>query len=223
MEEFSPRAWQVYFLLVLAPILLFIATTVMIFILFGFPPGQIDQEVLVRNLRYPIMATEWLLVLMVFALVGFRTSVVGQLGLRASRWWMEVLLGIVLFFILWGVVNYVIFPVLRWLNLPRGPGSSFHIDFQHVGIGMSFLNSATAGLCEEFIWRGYALNGLIKIHHSPAIALVVSSIFFGLFHWGMGPAGIVSTGIIGFLLGLIVLWRKNLWAVIIIHFLVDFF
>jgi len=222
MVNVNQKVWQVYLLLIFAPVVLFLATMVTIFILFGFPPANFDNNVLVAHLKFPIMATEWFLVLIVISFLKFKKAEILQLGLHPKKWWLELLIGVVFFFILWGVVNYLIFPFLRIFKLSHGPGSGFDINFSKVGIFISIVTSLTAAFCEEIVWRGYALKYLSKIHHRSIIALFISSIFFGLFHWGYGPSGCLSTAIIGGFLGIIVLWRRNLWSVILIHFLVDF-
>ena len=223
MNNSNQKTWQVYFLLIFAPILLFIATTVLIYFLFGLPPQNFDNKVFLSKLHLPIMASEWMLVLILFSFFKFSKREILKLGLSFKKWWLELLIGVGLFFILWGFTKYLLFPFLRILNLSKGPAIGYEVNFTKAGIFNSFIISVTAGFCEEIIWRGYALKYLTKIHNSPVIALIISSIFFGLFHWGYGLYGIVSTAIIGLIFGIIVLWRKNLLAVILIHFLVDFF
>lgn len=221
MAETKRKGWQIYLLLVGAPVLLFVSTTIMIFIVFGFPPANIDNQALVDHLTVPIMVTEWILVLVVFALLRFRSEEIISLGFSSQRWWLEVLLGVIVFLILIPLMKYGIYPLLRMLRLPSGPGAAHDITFEKIGL-LSVLASFTAAFCEETIWRGWAQRNLSRLHGSLPIAVFISAVFFGFFHWGQGLSGIVSTFVWGLMLGGIVVWRKNLWAVMVIHFLADF-
>ena len=45
----------------------------------------------------------------------------------------------------------------------------------------------------------------------------MTTVFFGLLHWGQGLFGIAATAALGGLLLAIVLWRKYLWAATLAH------
>jgi len=74
---------------------------------------------------------------------------------------------------------------------------------------------------EEIIWRGYALTSL-REHLSTWVAVVIASVAFGLMHWWGGVALIVESSIIGLLFSGLYLWRGNLVANIVCHFVSDF-
>ncbi len=59
-----------------------------------------------------------------------------------------------------------------------------------------------AGFCEEFTFRGFLQNA-ITTKYSFGIALLTSSLIFGLFHFDIQAAYIVSAFIMGMLFGLI--------------------
>ncbi|HET9087654.1 MAG TPA: CPBP family intramembrane glutamic endopeptidase [Acidobacteriaceae bacterium] len=83
--------------------------------------------------------------------------------------------------------------------------------------------SVTAGVCEELLFRGFLISYL---HHgalalSWTLALVVSSIGFGLNHLYQGPSGVFSTALAGFAFALLFLVTGNLASSILMHIAVN--
>jgi uncharacterized protein len=61
--------------------------------------------------------------------------------------------------------------------------------------------SVTAGLCEEFLYRGFAMAALGRAGLPIGVVILVSSVIFGLAHLYQGRAGLVSTMVLGILFG----------------------
>ncbi len=59
----------------------------------------------------------------------------------------------------------------------------------------------TAGLCEEFLYRGFAMAVLQHVGLRVWAAVLVSSVLFGLAHSYQGRGGIVMSLLIGLILG----------------------
>ncbi len=83
-----------------------------------------------------------------------------------------------------------------------------------------------AAFGEELVWRGYVFNrlaGLIGRWRAPyTIALVATSLLFGLAHFHQGPSGVVIEGIGGLILGAAYLGcDRNLAVPIAVHGVVD--
>lgn len=81
----------------------------------------------------------------------------------------------------------------------------------------------TAGICEETLYRGFLLHYL---HVFPCtlgltLALLVSSIIFGLGHLYGGVGGVVGSVLAGFLFGLLFLVTGNLLMPMLLHALLD--
>ena len=72
-------------------------------------------------------------------------------------------------------------------------------------IGMTLF----AGIVEESIYRGYAIT-VLQSRYGKSWAVIISSIFFSFFHWGEGLAGTIIAFLLGLLLGVLYLWRRNL-------------
>jgi membrane protease YdiL (CAAX protease family) len=64
-----------------------------------------------------------------------------------------------------------------------------------------FALSVTAGLCEEFLYRGFAMAALSRMGLPVGLVILVSSIIFGLAHLYQGRAGFVSTMVLGIVFG----------------------
>jgi membrane protease YdiL (CAAX protease family) len=79
-----------------------------------------------------------------------------------------------------------------------------------------------AGISEEVLYRGYAIERLQGITGSKWIAAVVSLVLFAGFHFRQGFAGIGIAFVAGAVLTGLYLWKRDLIANMFAHFLVDF-
>ncbi len=59
----------------------------------------------------------------------------------------------------------------------------------------------TAGLCEEFLYRGFAMAVLVRVGLQTWSVVLVSSVLFGMAHSYQGRGGMVMTLLIGLILG----------------------
>jgi membrane protease YdiL (CAAX protease family) len=78
------------------------------------------------------------------------------------------------------------------------------------------------GFLEEVLFRGFLLTRISSFFKenkvNDILALMATSILFGLCHYYQGWSGVISTGLIGLLLGIIFLvFNKNLWYSILTH------
>jgi uncharacterized protein len=79
----------------------------------------------------------------------------------------------------------------------------------------------TAGFCEEFLYRGWLLNVTGSALKSVWLGLLVSSIFFGFAHLYQGRNGMLGTGLLGLVFGLIYIASHSLLPGQILHTLLD--
>jgi membrane protease YdiL (CAAX protease family) len=81
--------------------------------------------------------------------------------------------------------------------------------------------AATAALCEEFLYRGYALMQVAALTGNIAAGAVVSSIAFGLGHAYQGRIGMAGTALTGLFYAALFVVSGSLWPCMIAHFLQD--
>ena len=79
---------------------------------------------------------------------------------------------------------------------------------------------------EEVIYRGFLINRIKEIAPDSkaivSIAIILSSVIFGLIHYEWGPMGMVQTGFMG--LGLAICYvklKKRLWIIVLAHAYMD--
>jgi len=100
----------------------------------------------------------------------------------------------------------------------------------HYGEGQSIsralpvttLTVLRAGISEEVLYRGYAIERLQRITGSKWIAAAVALILFAAFHYRQGLAGVGIAFVAGAVLTGLYLWKRDLIANMFAHFLVDF-
>jgi uncharacterized protein len=87
---------------------------------------------------------------------------------------------------------------------------------------LCFLGLATtAGVCEEFLYRGFAMAVFARATLPSWIVVLGSAVLFGLAHLYQGRGGFVSTMILGVLFGVARLRWQSLAPVMLWHWAVD--
>lgn len=77
-----------------------------------------------------------------------------------------------------------------------------------------FLFALTPAVCEEFLFRGLILRGLLR-RFPPGLSILLVSLLFGIFHWNLDR--LLPTATLGLLLGFAA-WRSDsLWPPILLH------
>ena len=149
------------------------------------------------------IAFQWVLVGVVAWRAIARGLTVHQLGLNSDG--LAGLAGA-------GLFGAVLIGSLQWLNLRRigkmeGEAPELLRKLASRLLPVSLLEylpysalAITAGVCEEFVYRGFGVAALSKAGLPVWLVVLLSSILFGLAHAYQGRAGIVSTGVFGILL-----------------------
>jgi uncharacterized protein len=113
-----------------------------------------------------------------------------------------------------GIFGAIFIGGLQWLNLRRigkmgGEAPELLRKLANRLLPVNFPEylpysalAITAGVCEEFVYRGFAIAAFSKTGLPLWLVVIVSSILFGLAHAYQGRGGIVSTGIFGVLLAI---------------------
>jgi CAAX protease family protein len=160
------------------------------------------------------------------------------MGLRAvpgakSKWLMvpQTLLGIVAI-IATGIVTQLALQGLGIDSLPEGQGAAsdrfggiagnLPVYLMWLGIGI-----VSGGLAEEMFFRGYLITRLQTafqgLRLAPVFAVFIAGLIFGYGHfYYQGLSGWITTGMIGVVIGgLFLIYKRNLWPLIIAHAFVD--
>lgn len=80
--------------------------------------------------------------------------------------------------------------------------------------------SVTAGVCEEWIFRG-ALTAVCAAWWGLPVAVVLVNVAFGIGHAYQGRAGILKTGVVGLVMSGIVLATGSLVPAMLVHAIMD--
>ena len=115
-------------------------------------------------------------------------------------------------------------------GIPEGSADMSGYDYFKDNIGMLILTLVgvyiASSFGEEVIYRAFLINRISEIGQSTKkatiVAVVLSSIIFGLIHYGWGPMGIVQTGFMGLALAICyVKLKKRLWILVLAHAYMD--
>jgi membrane protease YdiL (CAAX protease family) len=154
-----------------------------------------------------------------FSTIAFQWIAVGIAGWRAwAHGYTRIDLGLstgpnLYRSVIAGVLGTVILAGLHWMNfrrmgqlhdkLPiRVRAMATRILPQSVQERIPFLGLAiTAGCCEEFLYRGFAMAAFSRAGFPIWASVVVSSVLFGAAHLYQGRGGLIGTGILGLLFG----------------------
>ena len=83
------------------------------------------------------------------------------------------------------------------------------------------LVAATAGFCEETIFRGYLQQQIGRFTHSAAAGIVFQAVVFGICHGYQGAKQMITISVYGGLFGLLALRMNSLRPGMLAHFIQD--
>lgn len=102
---------------------------------------------------------------------------------------------------------------LHLLHLPNWTSGTF-TEIAHYPVFAFLFGCVAAPVCEELLFRGILLNGLLR-NYSPAVAIGQSALLFGVFHFN--PAQSVNAAVMGLLLGWLYYQTRSLGLCIGLH------
>jgi len=170
------------------------------------------------------IATQWI----VTAVIAWRAFARGfsltSLGVKFERLWELSL---------FGVLGAALIGLAHWFNLRRvsrtkNPAAD-HIKavaakiFPHTNqeAAIFCVLAVTAGICEEFLYRGFVFGALTHSSIPVWAVLLISSVLFGLAHAYQGLGGMLGTLILGTVFGLMRILYDSLVPVALWHAAVD--
>ncbi|MGI9550082.1 MAG: CPBP family intramembrane glutamic endopeptidase [Aurantibacter sp.] len=130
-----------------------------------------------------------------------------------------------------GACAFLMGPVLM-ANIAEIPESADFSRYDYLKDNLGGLFFTLAGVYiassfgEEVIYRAFLINRISELvnstKYSGVIAVLLSSIFFGLIHYEWGPMGMVQTGLMGLAMGICYIkLKRRLWILILAHAYLD--
>ena len=170
------------------------------------------------------IATQWI----VAAVIAWRAFARG-LSLAALGVKLEPVWELSLF----GVLGATLIGLAHWFNLRRVSRSKNPAAdrikavaakiFPHTNLEAAIfcVLAVTAGICEEFLYRGFVFGALTHSSIPVWAVLLISSVLFGLAHAYQGLGGMLGTLILGAVFGLVRILYDSLVPVVLWHAAVD--
>ncbi|MGA3211625.1 MAG: type II CAAX endopeptidase family protein [Terriglobales bacterium] len=165
-----------------------------------------------------VIAEEWFAVLLVW--LALKPRGLSIAGLIAGRWQgrrefrRDLGLGVSVI-----IVGIPLMAIMGRL-IGAGSGPTDYLPKTPFEAIIWLLVAATAGFCEELIFRGYLTRQFTAWTGSVTLALLIQAVAFGLAH-GYQFRSMIVIGVYGWLLGLLASWRKSLRPGMMAHTLQD--
>jgi membrane protease YdiL (CAAX protease family) len=164
-----------------------------------------------------------LLIAVGWGLIRLRGERLAEIGLKKPASWLRTIVsGIVFAAILFAAMYFSEKAGFR-RDLSKFQAVQGNLELAIFGVCYAFIG---AGLYEEFMFRGFLMQGLAMCFGASRgawiAACIIQGALFGAAHAYQNPLGIAITGTLGVVLGIMVLVSgRNLWLVIIGHGLYD--
>ena len=184
----------------------------------GAPPNRVrlyQQTLVMQWVAFAAVAVAWTMLGRPAADLGFTASSTLQISLGAS------VVALVTAYLLYAWQAAGRMTEEEKSTAAEGLGALVHFlpqdnrDYRHfVGV------SITAGIVEEFLYRGFAFWYLA--HFMPMWAvLLVSSIAFGLGHTYQGAGGVMRVALAGVAFGALYIFTGSIWLPMLAHVVLD--
>jgi uncharacterized protein len=168
-------------------------------------------------------SVQMLQIVVVWLLMRLRGETLADIGLRGPKSWPLT------------IITAILIAVVMFLGIYFSEKLGFHRDLSRFKLlqGNLKLTLETviyvligAGFYEEFMFRGFLMQGLAMFFGGSRsawdAALVIQGVVFGATHFYQNAVGVLITGTLGMLFGIMVMvFGRNLWIAIIAHGLLD--
>ncbi len=190
--------------------------------------GAHSPEVSNRSQSITYLATivqEWLLFLYVY--LGMRTRGITVRSMVNARWasGREVRrdIGIaILVWVLFIAIELIGSVLFHALGSSAGKVVSVLLPHAAWELPVWAAVAASAGFCEEFIFRGYLQEQSKRLTGSVSAAIIIQAIFFGCGHGYQGWGSMLTIVLIGVMFGIVAMMRKSLAPTMLAHGWADF-
>jgi membrane protease YdiL (CAAX protease family) len=158
----------------------------------------------------------WMMAALLIALIRFGERLpLSSIRLGVAPWRQSLRYGC----ILTGLCGVSAWIVVQFTGFGHGPGSA---EFNKIPIWLEVLMVIRAGIVEELFFRGYAIERLEAMGCGRLFSAAVPLAIFAAIHWTGGLPNIIIALVLGIILTVFYLWRRDLVANMIGHGLSDF-
>lgn len=204
----------------LIDIVVLVAVTFLLDAVLGaFVPAPINLE---RGFVFDAIG-KMLLVGFAWGLIRLRGETLADVGLKRPASWMRTfMIGIGLAAIVF-IAMYLSEKAGFRRDLSKFKDVQGNLELAAFGVFYALIG---AGFYEEFMFRGFLMQGFAMLFGAGRgpwiVACILQGILFGLAHAYQNPLGMAITGTLGILMGILVLASgRNLWPVVIAHGVFD--
>jgi CAAX protease family protein len=186
------------------------------------PGGQLASHGVAIKIYLFAISLDWALFYYCWGGVHHRGGSLWSLA--GGRWnsWRSVGVDLAIALPFWIIWEGAAYGVSRLL----GPSAAKSVDsllpHSFLEVLVWIATCATAGICEEMVFRGYLQRQIHAFTGSLVTAVVAQGVIFGLFHAYQGWKRVTVICVLGVLYGAFAAWRKNLRVNIITHAWTDF-
>lgn len=171
----------------------------------------------------PLLGAEvlwWVAVAVVLLYVTFVEKMpFSTLGFRAPGW-RDIGLAVITGVLLTAGIVFIYFTLFPLLHIKMNAGQMAAL--LHTPYWYRVLLVTRAAVAEELLFRGYPITRLLEWPASKVLAAVLPWAAFTYAHLSSwGAAQLIVAGYGGVLLTVLFLWRRNLWANMIAHWIGD--
>jgi len=157
----------------------------------------------------------WVIAIVLLVIVRCEGLPFSSIGLGTARWMKSILWGLLI-----AVICFLLAGVL--IALTHFNGGENGKALGRLPVWLITLIVIRAGAVEELCYRGYAIERLQTLGLPGWLAAAIPLAIFSVGHWTGGWSNIVIALVLGGVLAVFYLWRRDLAANMIGHFLVDF-
>jgi len=174
-----------------------------------YPPYSFPAAIWRESLNW-LCAIALLLIIRFGERLPFRSVGIGRATIKSSLGWGAIIAVVCL--VLAGVI----------VTLTHFTGGQQGAAFAKLPLWLVTVIVLRAGVLEELFYRGFAIERLEALGLNRLWAGTIPLIIFAFAHWTGGWANIVIALVLGAVLTLFYIWRRDLVANMIGHFAVDF-
>jgi membrane protease YdiL (CAAX protease family) len=158
----------------------------------------------------------WIMAALLIAVIRFGERLpLRSIRFRVAPWRQSLRYGCILA----GVCGVTAWIVIQFTGYGHGPGSA---EFNKIPIWLETLMVIRAGIVEELFFRGYAIERLEAIGCGGIFSAAIPLAIFAAIHWTGGLPNIIIALVLGTIITVFYLWRRDLVANMIGHGLSDF-